>query len=230
MGRRRAPAGGTPPQLRAPRSSGMAARPSRWRPAGSSACGTPPPLPRELRRSGGVRRQSHPGRPLSRHELARGPRRRLEPPVARRARGGGPPARNHIRHDRDPLRPGHGGTREREVARTSRGPDRGRTCGVDTDVLRCRGRPSARRRLRPVGAGGSSARGDAAVARRGSGVRCPDPRSSGGHRRHRRGQGDPERRGPRSTGERPHVAGAHRRGQRLQLHPACRKNRRRRLG
>ena len=48
---------------------------SRRRPAGSGACGTPPPLPRELRRSGGVRGESHSGCPLPRHQLARGPDR-----------------------------------------------------------------------------------------------------------------------------------------------------------
>ena len=122
------------------------------------------------------------------------------------------------------------GARKREVARTSRRPDRGRARGVDPDVLRRRGRPSARRRLRPVGAGGSSARDHTAVARRGSGVRCSRSPRARRHRRHRRGQGDLERRGPRGAGERPHVAGAHRRGQWLQLHPARWANRRRRLG
>ena len=46
-----------------------------------------PAVPRQLRRPGGVRGGPHPGRALSRHQLARGPGR-LEPPLAGGARGG----------------------------------------------------------------------------------------------------------------------------------------------
>ena len=60
--------------------------------------GQVPALPRELRRSRGIRRGPHPGRALSRHELARGPGR-LEPPLARGDRRGRPCAGHHPRHD-----------------------------------------------------------------------------------------------------------------------------------
>ena len=51
----------------------------------AAPAGTLPALPRELRRPRGVRGEPPPGRPLPRHELARGPGR-LEPPLAGRAR------------------------------------------------------------------------------------------------------------------------------------------------
>ena len=110
-----------------------------------------PPLPRQLRRPRGVRRQPSPGRALPRHEPPREPAR-LEPPLAGGARRCAARARDHRRHDRDPLRARHRGRGEREVARPSRRPDRCDARGAHPLLQRRRGRPAARRRLRRLGA------------------------------------------------------------------------------
>ena len=126
-------------------------------------------FPRELRRSGGVRGQSHPGASTS-TPTGRGPDR-LEPSVARSKRRCA--ARNHIRHDGRPLRPGYGRTREREWP----GRRAGQIAAARAALILTycgRGCPSARRRVRPVGAGGSSTRDHPAVAPSSAfGVRIP---------------------------------------------------------
>ena len=81
------------------------------------------------------------------------------------------------------------------MARTSRRPDRGRTCCVDPDV---RGVEDVR--LLDGGYDRWVQAGHPLETIRGRPPRLqrsgPDPRSSGRHRRHRRGQADRERRGP----------------------------------
>ena len=124
-----------------------------------------PAVPRQLRRPRGVRGGAHPGRPLPRHELARGPGR-LEPPLARGARRGAPRARHHQGHDGRRLRPRHRGRREREVARSTRRPDRGDAGADDPALRRRRRRPPARRRLRLVGPRRQPGRDDACASRR----------------------------------------------------------------
>ena len=82
------------PQLRPARPHRVARPAPRRRPARGLADRPVPPLPRELRGPRGVRGGPPPGRPLSRHELARGPDR-LEPAVAGRARRGACTPRHH---------------------------------------------------------------------------------------------------------------------------------------
>ena len=102
--------------------------------------------------------------------------------------------------------------------------------GAHPHLLRRRGRAHSRRRVRPLGAGGQRARDDASGALPRRVVRRHDPGAPGGHRRPRRGEGDPGRPERRRPRERPDLARAHRRGQRLQLHRARRPDRGRRLG
>ena len=109
-------------------------------------------VPRQLRRPRGIRRGPHPGRALSRHQLARGSGR-LEPPLARGDRGGPARPRHHPRHDGHRVRPRHRGQRQREVARPPSRPDRRDARADDPALRRGRRRPAARRRLRLVGPG-----------------------------------------------------------------------------
>ena len=97
-----------PAELRQAGAHRLAARRARGRAARGRPGDPPRALPRELRGTRGVRRRSHPGRPLSRHQLAR-VAGRLEPPDAGRARSCAAVARDHGRHDRDPLRARHRG-------------------------------------------------------------------------------------------------------------------------
>ena len=196
VGRGRSPPARPASEVRAPRPRRLAPRRARRRAARGGAGRPLPPLPRQLRRPRGVRGEPPPRRAVPRHELAREPGR-LEPPHAGRARGGDAAPRHHPRHDGRPLRPRHRGASEREVARSPRGSDRRRPRGAHPDVLRRRGRPHPRRRVRPLGAGGQRARDDTAGALPRRVVRGLDPRAPGGHRRHRRGEGDPRRPGRR---------------------------------
>jgi len=82
------------------------AGPRRWT-AGGGAGRQVPAVPRQLRGSRGIRGGPRPGRAVPRHELAREPGR-LESPVAGGARGRGPGARDHERHDGRAVWPGHG--------------------------------------------------------------------------------------------------------------------------
>ena len=80
-----------PPRASSSTSTGSATLLAGGRPE-AAPTGHVPPVPRQLRRPRGVRRGPHPGRPLPRHELARGPGR-LEPPLAGGARRRAPRAR-----------------------------------------------------------------------------------------------------------------------------------------
>ena len=189
-----------------------------------------PAVPRQLRGARGVRRGPHPGRPLPRHELARGPGR-LEPPLARGDRRGARGARASPTTRRSsstaatrratPTRSGRAAAPAR--SRPTRAPLILRYAGVDDvrlldggyDWWVPDGNPleTVIREPTPVADFGVS-----------------DPAPAGGHRRHRRGQGDPRRPRRRGPRQRPDVARAHRQRQRLQLHRPGRPDRGRRLG
>ena len=113
-----------------------------------------PALPRELRRARGVRGGSPPRCRLPGHELARGPGR-LEPALGR-PRSRRPCSGSGItaRHDGGALRSRHRGQRQREVAGSPGGTDRGDPGGAHPALRRRRRRPPARRGLRPVGHAG----------------------------------------------------------------------------
>ena len=135
-----APADRAPPELRPPRPRRVAPPAARRRAPRGLRQRQVPALPRQLRRARGVRGEPPPGRPLPRHEPARGPGR-LEPPVARRDRRHAACPRHHPRHDRRPLRPRHRRRRQREVAGPAGRADR-RDAGRADPALRRRRRTS----------------------------------------------------------------------------------------
>ena len=179
VGRRRDAPRRAPPAPRQARAHRVAAGAPRREHARGRARRRVPALPRQLRRSRGVRGEPPARGVLPRHEPAREPGR-LEPANARGARGGGPLARHHARHHRHPVRAGHRGRPEREVARTSGRPDRGDPRGDDPSLLRRRRRPPARRRLRRMGSGRQPAGERHPHARRRR--RCSERRSPCGPR------------------------------------------------
>ena len=157
LGRRRGPAARAPAELRQARRHRLAPRGARRWPARGGPERPLPAVPRQLRGARGVRRGPHPGCPVPRHQLARGPGR-LEPTLTRGDRRRAAGSRHHEGHDHRGLRPRHGGRRQREMAGPAGRADRGDPCADDPALRRGRRRPPAGWRLRLVGAGRQSAR------------------------------------------------------------------------
>ena len=181
-----APARGAARAATTSSSTRMASRSPRGRAPGSGTARADRPLPRQLRRPGGIRGRPHPGAGYLDTNWLENPHR-LEPALPEeldasvRALG--------ITTDTTVVLYGRDteGEAEREVARSSRRPDRCITCSSHPPLLRRRRRPPPRRRLRPLGARGAPAGDGRANADAGLLLRRRHPAASGADRRHRGG-------------------------------------------